>query len=179
MHLDNKGWSLNTLLICIVVLLLFLMLAIFNAYKLSSKLSSDFRNSGNVNNITDSTTSDDSTINNNDDSTNDDSTNDDDSQDNNNSAVSVPEYYKTKESQLQAATVRYLKENAITVADDEKIIIRISDVIKDKYIQSIKDDMTNNTCDAYSVVGFKDNDYVVTSYISCDSYKTQNYGVTE
>ena len=86
---------------------------------------------------------------------------------------------KTKESQLQAATVRYLKENAITVADDEKIIVRISDVIKDKYIQSIKDDMTNNTCDAYSVVGFKDNDYVVTSYISCDSYKTQNYGVTE
>ena len=59
MHLDNKGWSLNTLLICIVVLLLFLMLAIFNAYKLSSKLSSDFRNSGNINNITDSTTSDD------------------------------------------------------------------------------------------------------------------------
>lgn len=179
MHLDNKGWSLNTLLICIVVLLLFLMLAIFNAYKLSSKLSSDFRNSGNINNITDSTSSDDSTINNNDDSTNDDSTNDDDSQDNNNSAVSVPEYYKTKESQLQAATVRYLKENAITVADDEKIIVRISDAIKDKYIQSIKDDMTNNTCDAYSVVGFKDNDYVVTSYISCDSYKTQNYGVTE
>ncbi len=179
MHLDNKGWSLNTLLICIVVLLLFLMLAIFNAYKLSSKLSSDFRNSGNINNITDSTSSDDSTINNNDDSTNDDSTNDDDSQDNNNSAVSVPEYYKTKESQLQAATVRYLKENAITVADDEKIIVRISDVIKDKYIQSIKDDMTNNTCDAYSVVGFKDDDYVVTSYISCDSYKTQNYGVTE
>lgn len=179
MHLDNKGWSLNTLLICIVVLLLFLMLAIFNAYKLSSKLSSDFRNSGNINNIIDSTTSDDSTINNNDDSTNDDSTNDDDSQDNNNSAVSVPEYYKTKESQLQAATVRYLKENAITVADDEKIIVRISDVIKDKYIQSIKDDMTNNTCDAYSVVGFKDDDYVVTSYISCDSYKTQNYGVTE
>ena len=83
------------------------MLAIFNAYKLSSKLSSDFRNSGNINNITDSTSSDDSTINNNDDSTN------DDSQDNNNSAVSVPEYYKTKESQLQAATVRYLKENAI------------------------------------------------------------------
>ena len=166
MRLDNKGWSLNTLLICIVVLLLFLMLAIFNAYKLSSKLSSDFRNSGNINNITDSTTSDDSTINNNDDSTN-------------SAAVSVPEYYKTKESQLHAATIRYLKENAITVADDEKIIIRISDVIKDKYIQSIKDDMTNNTCDAYSVVGFKDNDYVVTSYISCDSYKTQNYGVTE
>lgn len=174
MRLDNKGWSLNTLLICIVVLLLFLMLAIFNAYKLSSKLSSDFSNSGNLNNITDSTTSDDSTINN-----NDDSTNDDDSQDNNNSAVTVPEYYKTKESQLHAATIRYLKENAITVADDEKIIVRISDVIKDKYIQSIKDDMTNNTCDAYSVVGFKDNDYVVTSYISCDSYKTQNYGVTE
>lgn len=176
MHLDNKGWSLNTLLICIVVLLLFLMLAIFNAYKLSSRLSSDFSNSSNINNITDSTTSDDSTINNDDNSTKD---NDDDPQDNNNSAISVPEYYKTKESQLQAATIRYLKENAITVADDEKIIIRISDVIKDKYIQSIKDDMTNNTCDAYSVVGFKDNDYVVTSYISCDSYKTQNYGVTE
>ena len=104
MRLDNKGWSLNTLLICIVVLLLFLMLAIFNAYKLSSKLSSDFRNSGNINNITDSTTSDDSTINN-----NDDSTNSGDSQDNNNSAVSVPEYYKTKESQLHAATIRYLK----------------------------------------------------------------------
>ncbi len=176
MHLDNKGWSLNTLLICIVVLLLFLMLAIFNAYKLSSRLSSDVSNSGNINNITDSTTSDDSTIiNDNNDSTGD----NDDSQDNNNSSVNVPEYYKTKESQLQAATIRYLKENTITVAEDEKIVIRISDVIKDKYIQSIKDDMTNNTCDAYSVVGFKDNDYVVTSYISCDSYETQNYGVTE
>lgn len=176
MHLDNKGWSLNTLLICIVVLLLFLMLAIFNAYKLSSRLSSDVSNSGNINNITDSTTSDDSTIiNDNNDSTGD----NDDSQDNNNSTVSVPEYYKTKESQLRAATIRYLKENTITVAEDEKIVIRISDVIKDKYIQSIKDDMTNNTCDAYSVVGFKDNDYVVTSYISCDSYETQNYGVTE
>ena len=176
MHLDNKGWSLNTLLICIVVLLLFLMLAIFNAYKLSSRLSSDVSNSGNINNITDSTTSDDSTIiNDNNDSTGD----NDDSQDNNNYSVNVPEYYKTKESQLRAATIRYLKENTITVAEDEKIVIRISDVIKDKYIQSIKDDMTNNTCDAYSVVGFKDNDYVVTSYISCDSYETQNYGVTE
>lgn len=176
MRLDNKGWSLNTLLICIVVLLIFLMLAIFNAYKLSSKLSNDFSDSGNINNITDSGTNDNSTIIND----NNDSTGDiNDGSKDNNSTVNIPEYYKTKESQLQAATIRYLKENAITVAEDEKIIIRISDVIKDKYIQSIKDDMTNNTCDAYSVVGFKDNDYVVTSYISCDSYETQNYGVTE
>ena len=177
MHLDNKGWSLNTLLICIVVLLIFLMLAIFNAYKLSSKLSNDFSNSDNINNIKDSSTSDNSTIiNDNNDSTGDINA---DSKDNNNSIVNVPEYYKTKESQLQAATIRYLKENAITVAEDEKIIIRISDVIKDKYIQGIKDDKTNNTCDAYSVVEFKDSDYIVTSYISCDSYETQNYGVTE
>lgn len=174
MQLNNKGWSLNTLLICIAVLLLFLMLSIFNAYKLSARFANDFKQNGNINNVTD--------INNSSDSNNNDSINDNSnsgSSETNASSTSIPTYYATKESQLAAATIRYLRENAITVADDEKIVVRISDIIKDKFIQNIKDEKTNNICEAYSVVGYKDNDYQVIPYISCDSYVTANYGVTE
>ena len=174
MQLNNKGWSLNTLLICIVVLLLFLMLSIFNAYKLSSRFSNDFQQNNNTNSATDINNSSNS---NNNDSINDDSNNG--SSDTNISDTNTPTYYATKESQLAAATIRYLRENAITIAEDEKIVIRIADVIKDKFIQSIKDEKTNNVCEAYSVVGYKDDDYQVIPYISCDSYVTTNYGVTE
>ena len=78
---------------------------------------------------------------------------------------------------MQAATIRYLKENGITIAEDETIVINANDIINKKYIQSIKDERTNNICDGYSVASFKDNDYIVKSYIDCDSYSSDEYGV--
>ena len=71
---------------------------------------------------------------------------DNDSQNSDTTDTSKNKYYATKESQLRAGTIRYLKENAITVSDDETITINANDIINKKYIQSIKDERTNNVC---------------------------------
>lgn len=181
MKLNNKGWSLNTLLICMAIILSFLIISVFYVYKLSTKLTNDLNNPNNSSNYT----------NNNYSQTNNSKDNNYQNNDNDNNKVSNNEitdnntttnntkdkYYATKESQLQAGTIRYLKENAITVAEDETISINANDIISKKYIQAIKDELTNNVCDAYSTVSFKDNDYVVKSYIDCDSYTSTGYGV--
>ena len=189
MKLNNKGWSLNTLLICMAVILSFLFVSVFYVYKISTRLSNDLNNTNNSNNyvkdnssnISDGINSGNSQNNNLNQSTdsNSDSANDDDndSQVSDTTDTSKNKYYATKESQLRAGTIRYLKENAITVSDDETITINASDIINKKYIQSIKDERTNNVCDGYSIVSFKDNDYVVKSYIDCDSYSSNGYGV--
>lgn len=171
------------------VILSFLLVSVFYVYKISTRLSNDLNNTNNSNNyvkdnysnISDGINSGNSQNNNLNQSTdsNSDSANDDDndSQVSDTIDTSKNKYYATKESQLRAGTIRYLKENAITVSDDETITINASDIINKKYIQSIKDERTNNVCDGYSIVSFKDNDYVVKSYIDCDSYSSNGYGV--
>ena len=169
MKLNNKGWSLNTLLICMAIILSFLIISVFYVYKLSTKLTNDLNNPNNSSNYTNnnySQTNDNNKVSNNEITDNNTTTNN-----------TKDKYYATKESQLQAGTIRYLKENAITVAEDETISINANDIISKKYIQAIKDERTNNVCDAYSTVSFKDNDYVVKSYIDCDSYTSKGYGV--
>lgn len=196
MKLNNKGWSLNTLLICMAVILSFLLISVFYVYKLSTKLSNDLNSNNNSTNysnnsskeLTDNINNNQNTnqnnnynnnSNNNTDNNANQSNNDlaDDNTNNESNSTSKNKYYTTKESQLQAATIRYLKENGITIAEDETIVINANDIINKKYIQSIKDERTNNICDGYSVASFKDNDYIVKSYIECDSYSSDEYGV--
>ena len=192
MKLNNKGWSLNTLLICMAIILSFLLISVFYVYKISTKLSNDLNSANNSSNYVNNNSAEISDNINNGNSQNNNLNQDDDSNssnttDNNDNTGdnqtsdttnnSKNKYYTTKESQLQAGTIRYLKENAITISDDETIIINASDVINKKYIQSIKDERTNNVCDGYSVASFKDNDYIVKSYIDCDSYSSDGYGV--
>ncbi len=192
MKLNNKGWSLNTLLICMAIILSFLLISVFYVYKISTKLSNDLNSANNSSNYVNNNSAEISDNINNGNSQNnnlnqDDNSNSSNTTDNNDNTGdnqtsdttnnSKNKYYTTKESQLQAGTIRYLKENAITISDDETIIINASDVINKKYIQSIKDERTNNVCDGYSVASFKDNDYIVKSYIDCDSYSSDGYGV--
>ena len=189
MKLNNKGWSLNTLLICMAIILSFLLISVLYVYKLSNEFTSNLtgvNNSTNYSNNNSSEISDSINNNNNtldtkeSNSSNNDSSQLDNNQTDNSSTTNAKDkYYMTKESQLQAGTIRYLKENAITIADDETIIINANDIINKKYIQAIKDDRTNNACDGYSVASFQDNDYNVKSYIACDSYSTEGYGVEE
>ena len=174
MKLNNKGWSLNTLLICMAIILSFLLISVLYVYKLSNEFTSNLtgvNNSTNYSNNNSSEISDSINNNNNtldtkeSNSSNNDSSQLDNNQTDNSSTTNAKDkYYMTKESQLQAGTIRYLKENAI---------------INKKYIQAIKDERTNNACDGYSVASFKDNDYNVKSYIDCDSYSTEGYGVEE
>lgn len=192
MKLNNKGWSLNTLLICMAIILSFLLISVFYVYKISTKLSNDLNGTNNSSNyVNNNSTEISDNINNGNSQNNnlnqDDNSNSSNITDNNDNTGdnqtsdttnnSKNKYYTTKESQLQAGTIRYLKENVITISDDETIIINASDVINKKYIQSIKDERTNNVCDGYSVASFKDNDYIVKSYIDCDSYSSDGYGV--
>lgn len=192
MKLNNKGWSLNTLLICMAVILSFLLISVFYVYKLSTKLSNDLNSNNNSTNysnnsskeLTDNINNNQNTNQNTNSNTNNDTntnqSNNDLADDNTNTtgnSTSKNKYYTTKESQLQAATIRYLKEYGITIAEDETIVINANDIINKKYIQSIKDERTNNICDGYSVASFKDNDYIVKSYIDCDSYSSDEYGV--
>lgn len=192
MKLNNKGWSLNTLLICMAIILSFLLISVFYVYKISTKLSNDLNSANNSSNYVNNNSAEISDNINNGNSQNnnlnqDDNSNSSNTTDNNDNTGdnqtsdttnnSKNKYYTTKESQLQAGTIRYLKENAITISDDETIIINASDVINKKYIKSIKDERTNNVCDGYSVASFKDNDYIVKSYIDCDSYSSDGYGV--
>ena len=171
------------------IILSFLLISVFYVYKISTKLSNDLNSTNNSSNYVNNNSAEISdninngnTKNNNlnqDDDSNSSNTTDNtgDNQTSDTTNNSKNKYYTTKESQLQAGTIRYLKENAITISDDETIIINASDVINKKYIQSIKDERTNNVCDGYSVANFKDNDYIVKSYIDCDSYSSDGYGV--
>lgn len=183
MKLNNKGWSLNTLLICMAVILSFLLISVYYVYKLSTSLSKDLgknNNSSNyVNNNSSGITDNISDNNQNNNSSSGTTDNVDNNNYNNSSSNSKDKYYLTKESQLQAATIRYLKDNGITIADEETIIINANDVINKKYLQTIKDERTNNVCDGYSAASFQNNDYVVKSYIDCDSYSSDGYGVEE
>ena len=181
MKLNNKGWSLNTLLICMAVILSFLLISVFYVYKLSTTFTNDLNSTNNSSNYTNNsysktnTSKDDNNQNYGNDSN---KANNNEITDNNTATNNTKDkYYTTKESQLRAGTIRYLKENAITVADDETININANDIISKKYVQTIKDERTNNACDGYSTVSFKDNDYVVKSYIDCDSYTSEGYGV--
>ena len=133
MKLNNKGWSLNTLLICMAIILSFLLISVLYVYKLSNEFTSNLtgvNNSTNYSNNNSSEISDSINNNNNtldtkeSNSSNNDSSQLDNNQTDNSSTTNAKDkYYMTKESQLQAGTIRYLKENAITIADDETIII--------------------------------------------------------
>ena len=176
------------------VILSFLLISVFYVYKLSTKLSNDLNSNNNSTNysnnsskeLTDNINNNQNTNQNNNYNNNSNTNNNvnqsnndlaDDNTNTGGNSTSKNKYYTTKESQLQAATIRYLKENGITIAEDETIVINANDIINKKYIQSIKDERTNNICDGYSVASFKDNDYIVKSYIDCDSYSSDEYGV--
>ena len=179
MKLDNKGWSLNTLLICMAVLFSFLLISIFNIYKFASTVKETSNN--NTQTIADTTnnyqqnTNTTNNISNNQSSA--ETPNEEDEDDSTSDANT--KYYQNKESQFQAATIRYLKENDITVDEEEKTIVWINDLVNKKYLPAIKDEKTNNTCSAYAVCKYKKNDYDVTTYIKCDSYTTTDYGVAK
>ena len=52
MKLNNKGWSLNTLLICMAVILSFLLISIFYVYKLSTTFTNDLNSTNDSSNYT-------------------------------------------------------------------------------------------------------------------------------
>ena len=148
MKLNNKGWSLNTLLICMAIILSFLLISVLYVYKLSNEFTSNLTGVNNYTNYSNNNSSEISdSINNNNNtldtkesnSSNNNSSQLDNNQTDNGSTTNAKDkYYMTKESQLHAGTIRYLKENAITIADDETIIINANDIINKKYIQALK-----------------------------------------
>ena len=57
MKLNNKGWSLNTLLICMAIILSFLLISVLYVYKLSNEFTSNLTGVNNSTNYSNNNSS--------------------------------------------------------------------------------------------------------------------------
>lgn len=172
MRLNNKGWSLNTLLTCIAVMLVFLLASLYYAYKLTNDFKNMNDNSA-KNNTSDITDNSSNNKNSNDSNSSTNSSN----ANNQSNDTKINSYYIEKESDLSSATFSFISENNISIEVGETIIIKLSDLVNASYIDNIKDSSTNNNCDGYSNITLNsDGTYSVVSYLKCDSYTSEGYG---
>lgn len=80
------------------------------------------------------------------------------------------DYYYQKEIQFKNQVINYINDKNIDVSSGKMIDLQI--LINEKYIDSIIDTKTGNTCLGYAKVL---SNVDVTTYISCDNYVTEGY----
>ena len=115
MKIDNKGWGLNTLLIMICVIIVFLFIATYFAIRLNSMM-------GNSNNKSEEKVQ----------------------------RVVNQSYYINKVNELTEATEEYINDNETKLSNDVKKI-NMAVLVNNKYMEYIKDSVTNNKCNGYSI----------------------------
>lgn len=151
MKLNNKGWGLDTLLICITVIILALIIIIANAHKLSEIITNNNTQNTYINN--------NNTV-----------------EDKNEEIQLQPEdYYKQREAALSVATINYLNDNNIKASIYGSLVIELQELIDYDYMKPITNQDKTKKCAAFAYANAKDNIYVVNSYIKCDDYETEGY----
>ena len=141
MKIDNKGWGLNTMLIMVVVILVFLLIATYFTIRMNSMLGID----------------------------------------NNKDEQKVQEtinraYYIDKINDMTDAAEKYINDNDIKLTNDP-LKISMATLVGNKYMNFIKDSVTNNNCIGYAIAYYNpSNIKVVKSYIKCENYESKGYG---
>ena len=141
MKIDNKGWGLNTLLIMICVIVVFLFIATYFAIRLNSMM-------GNKNNKSEEKVQ----------------------------RVVNQSYYINKVNELTEATEEYINDYDIKLTNEKKKI-SMGTLVDYKYIDYIRDPVTNTKCNGYSIAYYNASDIkIIKSFIRCDNYESKGYG---
>lgn len=82
--------------------------------------------------------------------------------------------YDTFEKNLIEASKKYVADKYNNQFDDETIIVRVSQLIKNGYISTIRDNK-NKTCSGYVRVHDDGVEYVYTPYLKCSQYTSSGY----
>lgn len=81
--------------------------------------------------------------------------------------------YSSVEDNLISASQKYVSDNYGNNIDTA-ITIRVSHLIKNGYISTIRD-KDNKECSGYVIVSKLDEDIIYTPYLKCDEYETKGY----
>lgn len=85
--------------------------------------------------------------------------------------------YKQIEDALSNATAKYISDYYSTIYEDDPLYIKVTTLVKDGYLNEIKDISDSSVvCTGYNEVLKSNNNITFTSYIKCgDNYKTAGY----
>ena len=83
--------------------------------------------------------------------------------------------YKELEQEVNDAALKYVNKNEIYVSKENKLILDIEILQKDKYLTN--NDFKDKSCDGFSVIYYDDlqEEYKIDSYLNCKDYTTENY----
>ena len=82
--------------------------------------------------------------------------------------------YDSVESNLIEASKKYVSDKYSNQFDGEVIIVRVSQLVKDGYISTIRDNK-NKTCSGYVRVYSSDSETIYTPYLKCSQYTSTGY----
>jgi len=154
MKLNNNGWGLSTMIICIIVIFAFLLVAAFYTIRMYSILDKQVTTANNSN-ITGS-----DVVN---------------AVSNTNKGEISESYYTGEEKILGSSAMKYVTDYDL-LKSQEEIKINLETLINLGYITEIKDELTSNACNGYAVITNKSEGLTVKAFLKCDNYKTANYG---
>ena len=83
--------------------------------------------------------------------------------------------YKELEQEVNDAALKYVNKNEIYVSKENKLILDIEILQKEKYITN--NDFKDKSCEGFSVIYYDDlqEEYKIDSYLNCKDYTTENY----
>lgn len=83
--------------------------------------------------------------------------------------------YTLLESELEDAAKSYIHEIYSNVLGEESIILRSSHLVKNKYLETIKDKSGNNCSGYVEVIKTESNNIIYYPYLKCKNYTTFEY----
>jgi prepilin-type N-terminal cleavage/methylation domain-containing protein len=90
--------------------------------------------------------------------------------------TSYEKIYEYNLERLQSAAKDYFVYKGIRLADTEKNIINIKQMVDENYLKEIKDPDTKETCEGFVIVSRSNKNYVYEPYLKCgDNYISDNY----
>lgn len=160
--LDNGGWSMKEMLTLCLVLILAAVISHCVYVETFGNNGIVNRNFGNDTTTDSSTSSDTSNDKNN-------TSSDTSSNDSDDTSVKDTTIYTNHETSMVAASNKYIKNQNIDSADISVYYIKLSTLVKDNYIDEIKDG--NVKCSGY----VKITETSKTAYLKCPNYETSGY----
>lgn len=152
--LNNRGWGLQAMMICVLVLMIALVI-------IAVLIQKTFGDMLNINGVP-PTTVDNSTNN----------------KDENKDKPTKPTKltYSDLENKVTSAARKYQKENYDDILDGEQISVTLKTLKREKLLEDIKDIQDNKTsCTGYALFKRKDDEITYKAYIKCSNYTTDGY----
>ena len=174
MRLNNHGWGSKEFLFSIVAILILLLVVAVNVHRLYDALDNTSYNSSsdttnnNDSNVDTSNTDNNSDINSND---NQDSNEDDTREE----IVYNEQYYIDYQNTMINATKNYIIYSSPSIPQ-EGLIVDLSTLINNNYINSLNDMLDGSVCSGYSKVFLSsDSSLDIKTYLNCSNYVTEGY----